>query len=145
VPADNHLQLNEVLDYLKAKQDCAIIHPESKHEVAIEFDRKSNWFVQAGPLKDAPDSAVQNKLKQAKLKTKSREMSMHFGPNRGKTIQFFTVSGDFKSADAAARAALSMFDILWQVPATEWLWVTAMQYDDRDEPKRPEVWPPAGT
>lgn len=136
--------MKEVLDYLDAKQDCAIIHPESEHEVAIEFDRKSKWFVQA-KLKDAPDAAVQKKLKAAKLRAKSRKMQMRFGPNRGKTSQFFNASGDFRSADAAARAALSMFDILWPVPATQWLWVTAMQYDDRDEPKRPEIWPPAGT
>jgi hypothetical protein len=138
------LQLNEVLDYLQAKQDCAIVHHEGNHEVAIEFDRESNWLVRA-TLKDAPGLAVQTTLKAAKLKTRSREVQLQFGRNRGKTIQVFTVAGDFKSADAAARAALAIFEILWHVSATEWLWVTAMQYDDRDEPKRPTVWPPAGT
>jgi len=144
VTADKHLQFREAIDYLKAKQDCAIIHPDSEHEVRIEFDGKSNWYVRA-TLKDSPDSAVKKQLKAAKLKVGSREMQMHFGPLQGKTLQLFTVAGDFDSAEDAAQAALSIFGILWRVPANEWLWVTAMEYDDRDEPKRPNVWPPTGT
>jgi hypothetical protein len=59
-------------------------------------------------------------------------------------IQFFTISGNFKDAESAVRAALAIFEIVWKVPATEWLWVTEMQYDSRDEPVRPTVWPPSG-
>ena len=142
MPAEKHLQLDEVLDFLKEKQDCAIVDVEGEHEVAINFDREASWHVGA-TLKESPDSVIKKKLKAAGLKVKSRELTPHFGPQRGKTIQFFRVAGDFKSAEAAARSALSILNILWQVPADQWLWVTAMQYDDRDDPKRPDVWPPA--
>jgi hypothetical protein len=142
VPNQDHPQLAEVLAYLNAKQECAVVHPPSNHEVAIEFDRTSEWYAQA-TLQEAPDATAQKKLKAAGLKTRSREMQMGFGASRGKAIQFFTAAGDFKSPEDAARAALSVFVVLWQLPVTEWLWVTAREYDDRDEPKRPGVWPPA--
>lgn len=143
MPDNDHLQLTEVLDYLKANQDCAIVHPDSTHEVAIEFDRDAKWFVQA-MVKDAPDAGMQKWLKAAELETNSREFTPRFGSQAGKTFKFYTVSGYLKSAEAAARAALSMFDILWQVPTNEWLWITALQFDDREELKRPSAWPPAG-
>lgn len=144
MPAEDHLQLSEVLDYLKANQDCAIVDPDTGWDVVIEFDRAANWRVNT-MLKVAPESTAKRKLKAAGLKTNIRKMLMHFGPHRGETIGFFTVDGEFDSADAAARAALSVFATVWQVPTTRWLWVTAIQHDDREEPKRPSVWPPAGT
>ena len=142
--SDEHLQFTEVLNYLKDQQQCAIVHVASLHEVTIGFDRRSTWHVQT-TLKQSPDASVQRRLKAAKLKTHSREMHMAFGPNRGETIRIVTVAGDFESAETAARTALSIFDIAWQVSATEWLWVTASLYDDRGDPKRPAAWPPVGT
>lgn len=71
-------------------------------------------------------------------------MKMYFGPKRGTVFHFFTISGYFPDPQSAAQAALSIFRIVWDLPPNEWLWVTADQYDFRDEPKRPPVWPPAG-
>lgn len=142
VPAEEHLQFMEVLDYLTAKQGCAIVHPETHHEVTVGLDSRSNWFVQT-ILPESPGTAPRKNLKSVGLKTKPRETRMNFGPQAGKTVKFFTVSGDFKSAETSARAALSVFEILWRVHAGEWLWVTAAQYDDRGKPNRPGVWPPA--
>jgi hypothetical protein len=105
--------------------------------------RGAGQYVQA-TLQESPAAMVRKKLKAGGLTTRSREMQTRFGRDRAKTIQLFTAAGDFKSPESAARAALSVFVVLWQLPVTEWLWVTARNYDDRDEPKRPSVWPPAG-
>ena len=133
---EEHPQLQEALDYLGANDDCAIVHTQSEHEVAIEFDRDSSWYVQT-VLKESPVPEIVRKLKAAKLTTSTRKVIPQFGPHAGKVMEIVTVAGDFKSAKSAAQAALSVFDIIWKVPSTEWLWVAAIQPDDRDEPKRP--------
>ena len=139
-----HLQLSEVLEYLEANRACAIVHPESQQEVAIDSDHKATWSVIA-TSEQSPSALVRQTLQAAGFETRDGELTARFGPQKGHVYKFAKVTGSFESPDAAARAALMLFQHLWHLSTDEWLWVTAMQYDDREEPKRPTVWPPAGT
>jgi hypothetical protein len=144
MPTDDHPQIEEVVAFLRAKQACAIVHPndqDESREVSIHLDDRSKWHVQA-LIFGFPRPDVRKRLKAAGLRIRHREMRMHFGPQRGTTVQFFAVARGFDHPEAAARAALAVLEILWALLATEWLWVTAMEYDDRGEPERPPVWPP---
>jgi hypothetical protein len=139
-----HLQLAEVVEFLNAKKACAIVYPQRKYEVGVTFDGQSMWHVQTRVFGNTPDPAVVKKLEAANLKTRRHETQLQFGPNRGKVIESIVIAGDFADPQTAARVALSTFETLWDLPPTEWLWVTAEQHDDRDQPQRPAVWPPSG-
>jgi hypothetical protein len=137
----DHPQLAEVLSFLQAQRQCAVVDPDAMHEVAIELDLRSKWYVQA-VVRAFPRPDVRKRLKAVGLRIRRREMRMHFGPDRGKTVSFFTIAHEFEAPEVAARVALAAFDILWAFPVTEWLWITSIHHDDRGEPKRPKEWPP---
>lgn len=128
--ANAHPQFAEVINYLKAKQDCSIVHSDSNREVSIEFDRKETWHVRA-TLKNPPDSGEKEQCEAIGLNVTAREITMHFGPSRGKTISLFLVMGSFQSVETAAQAALLVANNVWRLPVTERLWITALHYDDR--------------
>jgi hypothetical protein len=134
----DHVQFDEVLRRLNDERACAIVHPQTLREVIVWADRKSGWAAQAA-AKDEPPADTKAQLAAQGFRVERDDRA-------AAPLVMYRVYGEFPDAAADGRAGLALFQVLWNVAADEWLWVTDIEYDKRGTmPPHPNPLPPRGT
>lgn len=74
----------------------------------------------------------------------AKEITLRFGPNKGKAVKIFGYSMPVKDTKASVRLCLRVFHEVRGAEPNAWVWITEIpEPDEWPEPlPKPDVWPP---